>query len=44
MIQPSVGRILLATVVVGLYSAALSPLVLRPVQGLIKQFPPSLGG
>ncbi len=45
VIQPSVGRILFATVVVGLYSAVLSPLVLRPVQGLVKQFPPpSMGG
>lgn len=41
VIQPSFGRILLATVVVGLYSAALSPLVLRPTQRLIRQVPPA---
>jgi rod shape-determining protein MreD len=45
VIQPSIGRILVAVVVVGLYSAAVSPLVLRPVQGLVRQFPPpSLAG
>lgn len=45
VIQPSIGRILLATVVVGLYSAAISPAVLGPAQRLMKQFPPaSLAG
>ncbi len=45
VIQPSIGRVLFATLVVGLYSAIVSPLVLRPVQRLIKQFPPpSMGG
>lgn len=40
VVHPSPGRILLAMLVVGLYSAAVSPLVLRPVQALLKQFPP----
>jgi rod shape-determining protein MreD len=40
VVHPSFGRILMAMAVVGLYSAAVSPLVLRPVQGLLKQFPP----
>ena len=45
VISPSLGRILLATIIVGLYSAAISPLVLRPTQRLLKQFPPpSLAG
>lgn len=45
VIHPSMARILVAAVVVGLYSAAISPLVLRPTQALIKQFPPaSLAG
>ena len=45
VVNPTVGRMLLAAVVVGLYSAAVSPLVLRPVQGLVKQLPPpSLAG
>lgn len=45
VIDPSWGRILLATLVVGLYSAAVSPLVVRPTRTLMKQFPPpSRGG
>jgi rod shape-determining protein MreD len=41
VIHPSFGRILLAAVVVGLYSALISPLVLGPIQRMIKQFPPA---
>lgn len=41
VIQPSLGRILFAVVVVGLYSAVVSPLVLGPTQRLVKQFPPA---
>lgn len=45
VIHPSIGRILFAALVVGLYSAAISPLVLRPTQQLIRQVPPaSLAG
>ncbi|MEE8602803.1 rod shape-determining protein MreD [Euzebya tangerina] len=40
VIEPSLPRVLLATVVVGLYSALVSPLVLRPTRWLVKQFPP----
>lgn len=45
LIQPSVARMVVATIIVGLYSAAVSPLILRPTQWLIRQFPPpTLGG
>lgn len=40
VIEPSVARVLLATVVVGLYSALVAPLVIRPTKWLIKQVPP----
>lgn len=44
-ISPSIGRIVAATLIVGLYSAAVSPLVLRPTQRLVRQVPPaSLAG
>lgn len=33
-----------ATLLVGLYSAAVAPLVMRPAQGLMKQFPPRSTG
>jgi rod shape-determining protein MreD len=41
VINPSAGRVLGAAVVVGLYSAAVSPLVTRPLQGALRQFPPA---
>ncbi|CAN5794326.1 hypothetical protein BH24ACT15_BH24ACT15_04390 [soil metagenome] len=45
VIQPTVARMLTATIIVGLYSAAVAPLVLRPTQWLLRQFPPpALGG
>ncbi|MGI9016698.1 MAG: rod shape-determining protein MreD [Euzebya sp.] len=43
VIQPSLARIAVAALVVGLYSAAVSPLVLRPTQWLIRQFPAGVG-
>lgn len=45
VIQPSVARMVTAVIIVGLYSAAVSPLVLRPTRWLLRQFPPpALGG
>lgn len=41
VIEPTVSRVLVASLIVGLYSTAVSPLVLRPTQWLIRQFPPS---
>ena len=40
VIEPSLGRVLLATLIVGLYSALVSPLVMRPTKWLVKQVPP----
>ncbi|WP_370327947.1 rod shape-determining protein MreD [Euzebya sp.] len=42
--EPTLGRVLVATLVVGLYSAVVSPLVLRPVRSVLRQFPPASAG
>lgn len=38
------GRVVTATVVVGLYTAAVSPVLLRPIQSVMRQFPPPSAG
>lgn len=43
VVTASLGQILLATILVGLYSAAAGPVVLRPTQAVMRQFPVGAG-
>ncbi|AXV06211.1 Rod shape-determining protein MreD [Euzebya pacifica] len=43
VVEAGWNHVLAATIVVGLYTAVISPLVVRPTQAVIKQFPTSAG-